>query len=200
MKLPINEIFYSLQGEGAQTGIPMIFIRFSGCNLRCSYCDTSFDTHQSMTLDELYASIRSFPAHNILWTGGEPSLFLTEGIVDYFHQKGYRQSIETNGTRPVPSNLDYITCSPKPEALSLLWDNFPHGVHEWRFPFGADAPLPPAIETLPKAENYFLSPIFSIEQGAINRLPLALNACIEYIKQHPQWRLSIQLHKLIGIE
>lgn len=199
MKLHINEIFYSLQGEGAQMGLPMIFIRFSGCNLRCSYCDTDFEDYTEMALDELSTAISAYPAHNILWTGGEPSLYLTEEIVDYFHKRGYRQSIETNGTHPVPTNLDYITCSPKPESLSLLHRNFPNGVNEWRFPFGTEAPLPPRINELPKAQNYFLSPIFSTDEDTITQRPLALSACIEYIKQHPQWRLSIQLHKLIGI-
>ncbi|MDO4723113.1 7-carboxy-7-deazaguanine synthase QueE [Porphyromonas circumdentaria] len=200
MKLLINEIFYSLQGEGAQMGFPMIFIRFSMCNLRCSYCDTDFKEYTEMTLEELYQAISSYPARNILWTGGEPTLSLTEEIVEYFHQKGYRQSIETNGTHPVPQNLDYITCSPKPEAFHLLRKNFPNGVSEWRFPFGPETPLPPNIEELPKALNYFLSPIFSPEEGTITPYPIALNACIDYIKEHPEWRLSIQLHKLIGIQ
>lgn len=199
LELPVNEIFYSLQGEGAQVGLPMVFIRLSSCNLRCSYCDTDFSSFTPMSLEAILGELTSFPTHNILWTGGEPTLHLTEEVVGFFHQKGYRQSIETNGTRPVPRGIDYVTCSAKPEAFPLLWENFPHGVDEWRFPFGASAPLPPAIESLPPARTYCLSPIY--EPGeAILQPPHALEECIEYIKQHPTWRLSIQLHKIIGIQ
>lgn len=196
--LPVNEIFYSLQGEGAQMGLPVVFIRLSRCNLRCSYCDTDFSASTPMSLREIAEVVASYPVHNILWTGGEPTLHLTSEIVEFFHQQGYRQSIETNGTRPVPKGIDYITCSAKPEAFSLLWSNFPQGVDEWRFPFGPSAPLPPAVESLPPARAYFLSPIYEPSE-AISTPLRALEECIEYIKQHPIWRLSIQLHKIIGI-
>lgn len=196
--LIVKEIFYSLQGEGGQTGLPMVFVRLSGCNLSCPYCDTDFEEGTPMSMEAIAQAIASYPTRNILWTGGEPTLQLTEEIIAHFHQLGYRQSIETNGTRPVPLGIDYITCSPKPEALATLNHNFPSGVNEWRFPFGAGAPLPPAISTLPSAQYYCLSPIYTEE--TISQPPQTLGDCIDYIKQNPQWRLSIQLHKLIGIE
>ena len=74
LELPVNEIFYSLQGEGAQVGLPMVFIRLSSCNLRCSYCDTDFSSFAPMSLEAILGELDSFPTHNILWTGGELSL------------------------------------------------------------------------------------------------------------------------------
>ncbi len=198
-ELVVKEIFYSLQGEGAQFGLPMIFIRLEGCNLTCSYCDTDFTQGQRMPLEAIYKEIESYPSQNILWTGGEPTLQLTDEVVSYFSSLGYRQSIETNGTKKVPTGIDYITCSPKPEALLSLNKIFPQGVNELRFPFGYDAPLPPSLEQLPKAENYFLSPIYSPQEVIINP-PATLEDCIDYIKKNPQWRLSVQMHKLLGIE
>lgn len=199
ISLPVNEIFYSLQGEGGQTGLPVIFIRLSHCNLRCSYCDTSFSTYTIYSLQELLAALQRYPSHNILWTGGEPTLHLTSEIVAFFKAQGYRQSIETNGTNPVPEGIDYITCSPKPEAFAHLSKNFPQGVNEWRFPFGEGIPLPPDRLLLPKAENYFLSPIWANDK-AINEQTEALNSCINYILKHPEWKLSVQLHKLLGFQ
>ncbi len=194
----INEIFYSLQGEGAQMGKPSIFIRLSKCNLRCSFCDTEFDSGVEMTLDEIHQAIASYPCKHIIWTGGEPTLQLTEQVIDYFKHLGYFQSIETNGTRRPPLGLDYITCSPKKEALGLLKKNFPDGVDEFRFPIGKDIDLPPAIEDLPPAHNYLVSPIFVGDSwGEVD--PEAVKLCVDYVLQHPEWRLSLQVHKLIHI-
>ena len=98
----INEIFYSLQGEGVHMGKASIFIRLSRCNLRCSFCDTEFDTGTEMTLEELRDAIAPYPGRRIIWTGGEPTLQLTAETVAYFKALGYHQSIETNGTRRPP--------------------------------------------------------------------------------------------------
>ena len=98
----INEIFYSLQGEGVHMGKASIFIRLSRCNLRCSFCDTEFDSGTEMTIEELRDAIASYPGRRIIWTGGEPTLQLTEETVAYFKALGYHQSIETNGTRRPP--------------------------------------------------------------------------------------------------
>ena len=98
----INEIFYSLQGEGVHMGKASIFIRLSRCNLRCSFCDTEFDSGTEMTIEELRDAIAPYPGRRIIWTGGEPTLQLTEETVAYFKALGYHQSIETNGTRRPP--------------------------------------------------------------------------------------------------
>lgn len=196
--LPVNELFYSLQGEGVQSGIPAVFVRLSGCNLSCSYCDTQFDRFVPYTLSQLLHGAQQFPAKHIIWTGGEPTLHLTDAVVDFFRRHGYRQSIETNGTNPVPRGLDWVTCSPKPESYELLAANFPSGLNEIRWPLSAESPAPWPIESLPRADFYCVSPI--VEPQDTTYPPLsALKRCIDFVLSHPQWRLSLQQHKVIGI-
>lgn len=197
--LPINEIFYSLQGEGGQTGLPMIFVRIAGCNLRCPYCDTDFLRGKLMSLEEILTSLQQFPSRELLWTGGEPTLLLSDSMVAFFKKAGYKQSIETNGTMPPPQGIDYISCSPKPEAFERLTRNFPQGVNEWRFPFGEGIPLPPEIASLPPAQHYFLSPILDPHK-TISAQRSALQSCIAYVLEHPQWKMSVQTHKLVGFQ
>lgn len=194
----IKEIFYSLQGEGINTGRAAIFVRLSKCNLRCSFCDTDFDDGTEMTLAEIHDAIKNYPSQFIIWTGGEPTLQLTEEDLAYFRVLGYEQAIETNGTRRPPRGLDYITCSPKPEAMKRLHESFPNGVSEFRFPIGAEGDLPPAIEELPLAKAYLVSPIFVGEAMSELDAP-ALERCIAFVKANPRWRLSLQTHKLINI-
>lgn len=194
----INEIFYSLQGEGINAGRAAIFIRLAKCNLRCSFCDTDFDEGTEMSLSELEEAIKGFESRFIIWTGGEPTLQLNEETLMHFRLLGYEQAIETNGTRRPPRGLDYITCSPKPEAMNVLHESFPNGVSEFRFPIGAEGDLPPAIEELPLAKAYLVSPIFvGDKMGELDQR--ALDRCIDFVKRNPRWRLSMQLHKLINI-
>ncbi len=195
----INEIFYSLQGEGLNSGRAAIFIRLSKCNLSCSFCDTEFESGEKMSLKEIEQKIKDYPSKLIIWTGGEPTLQLKEDTISYFKGLGYEQAIETNGTRPVPKGLDYITCSPKKEAIKLLNKNFPNGVSEFRFPITEYDAMPPDISLLPKAKAYLLSPVFLGEQLNVLHQP-SLKRCIDYILKNPEWKLSLQLHKLIDIE
>lgn len=194
----INEIFYSLQGEGINAGRATIFIRFAKCNLRCSFCDTDFEEGVEMTLEALEDAIHPYASRFIVWTGGEPTLQLTEDIVTHFRLLGYEQAIETNGTRLPPRGLDYITCSPKPEAMKLLHQSFPQGVSEFRFPIGSEGDLPPSIESLPSAKAYLVSPIF-VGDKMTDLDQKALERCIDFVKCDPRWRLSVQMHKLINI-
>lgn len=192
MSLIVNEIFYSLQGEGGRTGQASIFIRLSKCNLACSFCDTDFAFGKSMTVAQILDEISPFGCKWIIWTGGEPTLQLTDEIIAFFKSHGYKQAIETNGTRKVPAGIDYITCSPKQhfEKIRML---IPH-VDELRFPIQKGDPLPD-IALLPQAERYLLSPIFDNH----HIIPENVEYCIDLIKQHPQWALSLQVHKLINI-
>ena len=192
MKLTVNEIFYSLQGEGTRAGKPSIFIRLSKCNLRCSFCDTEFDSGEEMTLDEILSEIEKFGCRWIVWTGGEPTLQLTDEMVAFFKHNGYMQAIETNGTRKVSQGIDYITCSPK-QQFEKIKTLIPH-VHELRFPIEKGDPLP-NISLLPEADNYLLSPIFDADK--LNKENLEY--CVQLIKENPKWSLSVQLHKLIEI-
>jgi 7-carboxy-7-deazaguanine synthase len=196
-KLKVVEIFYSLQGEGANVGTPSIFIRLSNCNLNCWFCDTDWNKGTEMTVDEIRAAIDKYPAFGIIWTGGEPTLQLTNEVLEHFDD--YINAIETNGTNPVPSRIDYITCSPKvtPEVLKK---NFPDGVDEFRYPYGVGEQLPPDIGDLPQATNYFISPLFlgkAKERFILN--PRNVNDCIEFAKNNPPWRLSLQTHKILKI-
>ena len=193
MSLVVNEIFYSLQGEGARSGSPSIFIRLTQCNLSCTFCDTDFFVGKEMTFEEIYESIQDLPCKWIIWTGGEPTIQLTDDILQKFKDKGYKQAIETNGTRRVPSLIDYITCSPKLNYSSIK--NRILKVNEIRIPLQKGDPLPD-ISLFPEADHYFVSPIF--DDDKINWENVAY--CVDLIKEDPQWALSLQMHKLIHIE
>lgn len=130
--MKINEIFYSLQGEGYWTGTPAVFVRLSGCNLRCSFCDTSHENGTQRKEEDIVAEVAKYPAHHVVITGGEPSLFLTHSLVEALHQAGKFVAVETNGTHPLPDNVDWVTLSPKdrfesnplqcsPDATNLKW-------------------------------------------------------------------------------
>jgi 7-carboxy-7-deazaguanine synthase len=196
LKLKVVEIFNSIQGEGANVGRSATFIRLSNCNKNCSFCDTDWDKGTEMTVEEVLAEVQKYSSNMIIWTGGEPTLQLTSEILSHF--KNYYQAIETNGTNPVPAGIDYISCSPKVET-EILNRNF-QSVGEFRFPVVAGDEIP-SIDELPKASNYFLSPIFDGEvkkRLEINRKNL--DYCLSVIEQDPRWRLSVQLHKLLNVQ
>ena len=113
----VNDIFYSLQGEGRNTGRAAVFVRFSGCNLRCSFCDTDFSSFREMTSDEIIKEISQYPARFVVLTGGEPTLQVTAAFVNQLHEAGFEVAIETNGTLPIPENIDWVTVSPKRSPL-----------------------------------------------------------------------------------
>lgn len=102
----INEIFYSLQGEGFHTGTPAVFVRFSGCNLRCGFCDTRHEEGVMMTDEEIVEKVSSFPARMVILTGGEPSLWIDKSLISRLREAGKQVCIETNGTRPLPDGID----------------------------------------------------------------------------------------------
>ena len=106
----INEIFYSLQGEGRFTGSPAVFVRFSGCNRRCPFCDTDHLDGDEMSAQEIVDAVSKYPCDIVVITGGEPALQLTSELVDMLHGIGRRVHVETNGSLPLPVNVDWITC------------------------------------------------------------------------------------------
>lgn len=173
-----------------------IFIRLAGCNKQCSFCDTDFDTYREYSVEEILKQIQRYKCKNIIWTGGEPTLQLTTEILSHF--SAYYNCIETNGSNPVPTGIDYISCSPK-VALKRLNQVLPK-VDEIRFACDVHTQLP-AIENLPKAKHYFLSPIFEGESADKMHLSKQnLDKCLEEIHRNNRWRLSIQLHKLLQIQ
>jgi len=196
--LKVNEIFYSIQGEGKRAGHASIFIRLSGCNLSCSFCDTKHKRFQTMTLQDIRDVILGLTktCRDIVWTGGEPTLQLKDEHTQYFKDLGYFQAIETNGILAIPKNIDYVVISPK-AGTEIHIDN-KSLVDEVRFPIDTKNPLlPTPILYNEKTINY-LSPIFS---GPANTsLNVAnINLCVSLILENPKWKLSIQTHKLIGI-
>ena len=113
----INEIFYSLQGEGFHTGTPAVFVRFSGCNLRCSFCDTRHEEGVMMTDEEIVEKVSSFPARMVILTGGEPSLWIDKALISRLREAGKQICIETNGTRPLPDGIDWLAQGERPGGI-----------------------------------------------------------------------------------
>ena len=192
----INEIFYSLQGEGFHTGTPAVFVRFSGCNLRCAFCDTQHQAGEMMSLQAIADEVNKYPvAPLVVLTGGEPSLFINEAFVAELKQKTRKRiAIETNGTRPLPSNLDWVTLSPKTafeggdaEPCVLAQCDELKVVY-----LGQDLAQYDGVE----AKHRFLQPCFCEDE----RERMAnMKACVEAVKQNPSWRLSLQIHRVLNI-
>lgn len=192
----INEIFYSLQGEGFHTGTPAVFVRFSGCNLRCAFCDTQHQTGAMMSLQEIVDEVNKYPhAPLLVLTGGEPSLFIDEAFVAELKQKtGKKIAIETNGTRPLPSNLDWVTLSPKSafeggdaEPCVLKRCNELKVIC-----LGQDLAQYEDFE----AQHRFLQPCFCEDE---TQRQANMKACVEAVMQNPGWRLSLQIHRVLNI-
>lgn len=195
--LTVNEVFYSLQGEGARAGHPSIFIRLTGCSAKeiCRVaCDTEFESGRAMTCAQIHDRISTLaPAcHWIVWTGGEPTDQLKSEHVEFFKQKGYKQAIETSGIRPVPPGLDWVTCSPK-VAEHILKRNFPEGVTELKYVYHENKMGLPQPQIM--AQYFFLSPQFD---GAIPN-EKSIQNCIRLCLENPEWKMTIQLHKLLSI-
>ena len=177
----INEIFYSLQGEGFHTGIPAVFIRFSGCNLKCGFCDTQHEEGVDMTDEAIVSEVLRYPCRMVILTGGEPGLWIDEVLIEALHRVGKFVCIETNGTCVLPDTIDWVTCSPKEGAILRV-----KHIDELKVVYvGQD--VSPYLSI--SAKHYFLQPCSCRNTDEV----------IEYIKCHPQWRLSLQTHKLIDI-
>lgn len=207
MAYTLKEIYYTLQGEGAQTGRAAVFARFTGCNLwsgreqdrataACWFCDTDFrgtdgpgggrfrtpEALATALLDHWPGGGRPY----VVFTGGEPMLQLDAPLIDACHAQGFEVAIETNGTRPVPASVDWICVSPKPGSVVVQRSGHelklvhpqavtPQSVAEWDF------------------EHFFLQPLDDPDRDAHTA------ACIAFCRANPQWRLSLQTHKLTGI-
>lgn len=188
----VKEIFYSLQGEGRFTGTPAIFIRLSGCNLQCPFCDTDHTGGREMADDEILSELKKYPAGHVVITGGEPSLQLDGAFVDRLHDAGYFVQLETNGTQRLPENVDWITCSPKDAPIAYT------KVDELKMVFLGDPGDDMRISSLASvdARERYLQPCDVGDEEANRRI---LCGCVDYIKAHPCWKLSLQTHKLIDI-
>ena len=212
MTYSVKEMYYTLQGEGAHTGRPAVFLRFAGCNLWsgrerdrqraiCRFCDTDFVgtdgpgggkfTHADALAD---AVASHWPADSnaspyVVCTGGEPLLQLDTDAIDALHARDFEIGIETNGTLPAPPGIDWICVSPKADAplvqksgdeLKLVYPQ-------------AEADAQPERFTELGFRHFFLQPLDDEQQAAHTA------AAVDYCLRHPQWRLSLQTHKLLGI-
>jgi 7-carboxy-7-deazaguanine synthase (Cx14CxxC type) len=212
MSYSIKEIFFTLQGEGANTGRPAVFCRFTGCNLWsghekdrasaiCQFCDTDFVGTNGAgggqflsAIDVAHAVVAKWPVQGsprirplVVCTGGEPLLQLNDELVFAFHQAGFEVAIETNGTRLPPPGVDWVCVSPKAGADLILRSG-----QELKLIFPQREAEPELYENL-DFKYFFLQPMDGPLREENTRL--ALRYCLE----HPQWRLSLQTHKLLGI-
>lgn len=212
MSYTVKEIFYTLQGEGANSGRPAVFCRFAGCNLWsgreedrlsaiCRFCDTDFvgvdgpgggRFESARALAAAVAAtwptaptVRGSPL--VVCTGGEPLLQLDDALVAALHDRGFAVAIETNGTLLPPPGVDWVCVSPKAGAELRL-----HAGHELKLIFPQEGAEPERFEHL-DFRYFFLQPMDSPQRE--RNAQLAVRYCLE----HPQWRLSLQTHKLLGI-
>ena len=210
MTYSVKEMFYTLQGEGNHAGRPAVFCRFSGCNLWtgreqdrasaiCRFCDTDFvgtngeGGGKFATAEQLAERINSlWPASYpqskyVVFTGGEPLLQLDTVLIDAMHQQGFEIAIETNGTLPVPEGVDWICVSPKmgSELVVRRGNEIKVVIPQ----DGQDMALYASLDF----EHYFVQAMDGPDQKDNIRL------AIEFCKQHPQWKLSLQTHKLLQI-
>ena len=193
--MKIKEIFYSLQGEGSMTGRPAIFVRFSGCNLACPFCDTDFKGGETYTEDELIEAIeKTAPCKFIVFTGGEPTLQLTESLIQKLHKKAYYLAMETNGTREYTKGLDWITVSPKNDFCANV-TLYPNKALASEVKVGYNGVNDP--------EKYancgVLKYVQPCDTGDPAKNKIIVDKCVEWLKAHPKWRLSLQTHKIIGV-
>lgn len=195
----INEIFYSLQGEGHHTGVPSVFVRFSGCNLKCPFCDTSHDDGVFMTDEDIVRSIKLYKAPWIVLTGGEPSLFIDEDFVRLLQRAtGKKVAVETNGTHPLPANIDWVTVSPK-FGVNAEGDSrvVVERADEIKV-VDAGQPLEPYFDLPCRKENtlMYLQPCYVADEKEFNRNRLAT---VRRVLDDSRWTLSLQAHRYLNI-
>lgn len=204
----IKEIFYTLQGEGYHSGRPAVFCRFSGCNLWsgreedrkdaiCQFCDTDFwgtdgQNGGHYTADELANKIKTlYPGNEnvfVVCTGGEPALQMDKNLIDVFHHFNIEIAIETNGTKALPAGIDWICVSPK-EDTEIIVD----AGNELKLVFPQKGNKPVQYEHL-KFEHFYLQPCDN-DQHSKN-----VKDCVAFCLQNTKWKLSLQTHKILGID
>jgi 7-carboxy-7-deazaguanine synthase (Cx14CxxC type) len=205
----VKEIFYTLQGEGANTGRAAVFCRFSGCNLWsgreedrsravCQFCDTDFvgtgpDGGRFATAEDLADAVaRAWRGEGdderfVVCTGGEPLLQLDELLIDSLHEQGFNVAIETNGTRHAPTTIDWVCVSPKAGAELVQRSG-----DELKLVYPQSGAPPEEFESL-DFDHFFLQPMDGASTEENTRL------AVEYCMTHPRWRLSVQTHKILGV-
>ena len=199
MKLSINEIFYSLQGEGFRAGEASLFVRLQGCSSKHAcyksgvVCDTEFESGKELDINYILDTAREKKTNWITWTGGEPTDQLTDEICLDVSQQGFKQSIECSGIKQPSRFIDWIVLSPKIAEHAILkkWEQDEDGHHcdELRWVRHSGQFIP---KTKIKAKEYYLSP--HSDGFTINKENL--NHCIDLCLENPQWKLSVKNHKI----
>lgn len=189
----VNEIFYSLQGEGCFTGTPAVFVRFSGCNLTCPFCDTDHLPFKEMTEEDIVDEVNGYSARHIVLTGGEPTLQITDKLLNLLHNNGWFVQIETNGTVPLHDacEIDWVTCSPK-EGGELRIKR----IDELKILYHGDGVKDMNTYSSIVAKEYRLQPLDTHDETKNMQI---LSQTITYIMNNPKWKLSLQTHKMIGV-
>lgn len=193
MNYKINEIFYSIQGEGKYAGYPAVFVRFSGCNLSCEFCDTEHKQGKYYSKEELEMQVEKLTGGDaeiiVVITGGEPCLQIKEQEPLF---SKYKVHLETNGTQEIPSWIDWVTISPKTELNLKDFDKQPN---ELKIIYHKRTEnYLKSLENQCKAKdiNLYLQPLET--QGKMN-----IKEAVDFIKKNPKFKLSLQTHKLIGV-
>ena len=173
-----------------------MFVRLSGCNLQCPFCDTDHDTFHEMSEEQIAEEVSQHTANLVVITGGEPAIQLTETLIDKLHAIGKSVAVETNGTMPLPSNLDWITVSPKEDFVGITGRVAISRADEVKVIFdGQHDPQP--FSRLGHAPYLCLQPC---DTGDARRNQDITRQCVDYILQHPEWHLSLQTHKWLDIK
>ena len=195
-KYPIVEIFHSVQGEGFHTGVPHVFVRFGNCNLRCEWCDTDFLTYDEMSLTHIIEQILSFDCKRVIFTGGEPAMQDLSTIGSILKEYDFHLSIETNGTIPVDSIIDWICVSPKDQM-------YPNSVIRQRFGnelkvvyCGQDLSMYDALNS--GFAHHYIQPLY-MENDSVESNGKSFQIVEDLVKRSPGWRLSLQTHKWMGV-
>ena len=194
---PIVEIFHSVQGEGYHSGESSIFIRFGRCNLRCEWCDTDFDVFKNMNIDEITSIIFEYNCKKIIFTGGEPALQNLEPLINSLRPIGYKFSIETNGTVELPEGLiDWICVSPKDQLYPNVSIKQRHGDELKCVYVGQDLSI---YDELKNGFNHlYLQPCYDETKDVIWN-GISFRQTVEVVKENPEWNLSLQTHKWMGV-
>lgn len=195
-RLPLVEVFYSLQGEGGRTGQATVFVRFAGCNLACEFCDTDFRVRETYTAEDLVEEVARLggACRWVCFTGGEPTIHDLQEVCDALHARGYRLQMETNGTRPRPDwGIDHVTVSPKEPQGGRLHPWYEGYAAEFKYVVDDAADLARALDGARRhGRTTFVQP------NAHN--PAAVALCVGAVQEHPErLRLSLQTHKFLQI-
>ena len=194
----IVEIFYFVQGEGAHAGIPHVFIRFGKCNLQCEWCDTDFEKYETMTSIDILAKVMEFPSKRIIFTGGEPMLNDLWPLQRLFKARGYTLSCESNGTIEIPEGLlDWICISPKDQMYQGVKIRQRTGDELKCVYVGQDLSM--YDDLIDGFSHLFLQPCF-IDTESVEWNGKNFTLTEDVVKTNPQWRLSLQTHKWMGID